>query len=172
MASSLRLSNNGLSKLAASASSAATTITLISGDGAKFPALSAGQFFPLTIVRASDGAIEIVKVTARSTDTLTITRAQEGTTALNFVAGDRVEHRLTAGTVSDEFARVEGVADDAQSDANQALSNAAAAQATANAALPRSGGTMTGNITFASGQQFPGAASTGKAIAMTIVFGG
>jgi hypothetical protein len=39
-------------------------------------------------------------------------------------------------------------------------------------ALPTTGGTMTGNITFNAGQTFPGAASTGKAIAMTIVFGG
>lgn len=38
--------------------------------------------------------------------------------------------------------------------------------------LPTSGGTMTGNITFNAGQTFPGTASTGKAIAMAIVFGG
>jgi hypothetical protein len=37
--------------------------------------------------------------------------------------------------------------------------------------LTTSGGTMTGNITFNAGQTFPGAASTGKAIAMAIVFG-
>jgi len=38
--------------------------------------------------------------------------------------------------------------------------------------LNLTGGTMTGTITFASGQSFPGTASTGKAIAMAIVFGG
>ncbi len=38
--------------------------------------------------------------------------------------------------------------------------------------LALSGGTMTGNITFNAGQTFPGTASTGKAIAMAIVFGG
>lgn len=38
--------------------------------------------------------------------------------------------------------------------------------------LALTGGTMTGSITFASGQAFPGTASTGKAIAMAIVFGG
>lgn len=38
--------------------------------------------------------------------------------------------------------------------------------------LALSGGTMTGSITFAGGQTFPGTASTGKAIAMAIVFGG
>jgi len=40
------------------------------------------------------------------------------------------------------------------------------------AKLSLSGGTMSGAITFAAGQTFPGAASTGKAIAMAIVFGG
>lgn len=38
--------------------------------------------------------------------------------------------------------------------------------------LATTGGTMTGAITFAAGQTFPGTASTGKAIAMAIVFGG
>ena len=39
-----------------------------------------------------------------------------------------------------------------------ANSNALAAQATANAALPKAGGTMTGVITFAPAQTFPGVA--------------
>ena len=43
----------------------------------------------------------------------------------------------------------------AQTDATQALSDAAAAQATADAALPLSGGTMTGVINFAPGQTVP-----------------
>jgi hypothetical protein len=37
--------------------------------------------------------------------------------------------------------------------------------------LQLTGGTMTGDITFNPGQAFPGTASTGKAIAMAIVFG-
>lgn len=39
---------------------------------------------------------------------------------------------------------------------SQGVNAAAAAQATADAALPKAGGTMSGKITFASGQTFPG----------------
>lgn len=96
----LKLSNNAVSRLAASLTTSATTLSVMPGDGAKFPALTAGDWFPLTIVK-SDGALEIVKCTARSTDTFTVTRAQEGTAALAFSAGDRVELRLTAAAVNE-----------------------------------------------------------------------
>ena len=105
-ASSLKLSNNGLSTLAAGITSSDTSITLATGDGSKFPALSAGEWFMATLVK-STGTFEIVKVTARFGDVLTVTRAQEGTTASAFSAGDRIEHRLTAGTVMGEFARID-----------------------------------------------------------------
>lgn len=104
--SSLRLSNNGLSTLAAGITSSDTSITVATGDGSKLPALSAGQWFMATLVK-STGTLEIVKVTARSGDVLTITRAQEGTTAAAFSTGDRIEHRLTAGTVMGELARID-----------------------------------------------------------------
>jgi hypothetical protein len=42
----------------------------------------------------------IVKVTARSTDTFTIVRGQEGTTPSAFTGGDKVELRITAATMS------------------------------------------------------------------------
>jgi hypothetical protein len=37
--------------------------------------------------------------------------------------------------------------------------------------LPLAGGTMTGAITFAAGQTFTGTVSTGKSIAMAMIFG-
>lgn len=40
---------------------------------------------------------EIVKVTARSTDSLTVVRAQEGTSAASWASGSKAELRLTAG---------------------------------------------------------------------------
>lgn len=118
MPSSLKLANNAVGRLASNRSASDTALVLVSGDGAKFPALTTGQYFPVTLVRASDGAVEIVKVTARSSDTLTVTRAQEGTAALALIAGDRVELRLTAGTFTDEVARVEDKADAAQAAAD------------------------------------------------------
>jgi len=88
--------NNAASKLASGIASGATSLTVLSGQGALFPNPTGGNTFQLTLVRASDAAIEIVTCTARSTDTLTVTRAQEGTTALTLVANDAVALRITA----------------------------------------------------------------------------
>lgn len=106
----LKLSNNAVARLAASITSTETSIGLTPGAGALFPALSAGDWFPATLVK-SDGTLEIVKVTARSVDVLTVTRAQESTSASAFNAGDMIELRLTAGTIATiETAATAGVA--------------------------------------------------------------
>lgn len=94
------LTNNAVSRLASSLTSGATTLSVTTGDGNKFPALSAGQWFPVTLIK-STGALEIVRCTARSGDVLTVTRGQESTSAQSFAAGDRVELRLTAAAFSD-----------------------------------------------------------------------
>lgn len=95
----LKLSNNAISQLASSITPAETSITLKAGDGAKFPVLGAGDYHPATLSKA-DGSVEIVKVTARSGDVLTVTRAQEGTTALSFNAFSMIELRLTASAAT------------------------------------------------------------------------
>ena len=92
---SVKFSNNGHSTLAASLASNATSITVASGHGARFPSLSSGEYFYATLIDASNN-LEIVKCTARSSDVLTVTRAQEGTTARAFAIGDRIELRVTA----------------------------------------------------------------------------
>lgn len=91
---SVVLSNNGISKLASSLSTGATSLSLTTGDGAKYPSPASGEWFPVTILKGS-GAFEVVRCTARSGDVLTIARAQEGTAAQSFAIGDRVELRLT-----------------------------------------------------------------------------
>lgn len=101
----LKLANNAVSRLSASLSAASTTLGVMPGDGAKFPALTAGDWCPLTIVK-TDGTLEIVKATARTIDTFTIVRAQEGTAATDFSAGDRVELRLTKAAINDIEQRV------------------------------------------------------------------
>lgn len=70
--------------------SAATSVALKAGDGAKLPQPSTDGSFNLTWYNytdykdpTDDPNVEIVRCTARSTDTLTITRAQESTTAQN-----------------------------------------------------------------------------------------
>jgi len=91
----LKLANNAVSKLAAAILSTDVSLTITPGDGAKFPVLAAGDWHPATLVKA-DGSLEIVRVTARVNDLLTVTRAQEGTVALAFASGDRIELRDTA----------------------------------------------------------------------------
>ena len=92
---SVKFSNNGHSTLAASITTSATSITVASGHGARFPSLSSGEYFYATLIDSSNN-LEIVKCTARSSDVLTVTRAQEGTTARAFGIGDRIELRVTA----------------------------------------------------------------------------
>ena len=87
----LKIKNRAVSALAADITSTATSLSVTAGEGAKFPA--SGDFH----VTCED---EIVKVTARSTDTLTVVRAQEGTTGAAHVAGKSVELRITAGVIT------------------------------------------------------------------------
>jgi hypothetical protein len=89
------ISNNAASVLASSITDSDTTIVLATGDGALFPSPTGSEWFPLTL--QGSGTLEILRATARSGDTLTVERAQEGTTALAFSAGDRAELRFTAG---------------------------------------------------------------------------
>ena len=83
MALTLLTANNAQTVLAAGISASATSLTDNSGTGALFPAVTSGvSFFKLTLVDAATGQLsEIVHVTARTGDTMTIERGQEGTTA-------------------------------------------------------------------------------------------
>jgi len=91
----VKFTNNGHSTLAASVATGDTSITVASGHGARFPSLSGSAYFFATLIDASNN-LEIVKCTGRSSDVLTITRAQESTTARAFAIGDRIELRVTA----------------------------------------------------------------------------
>lgn len=96
----IKLANNAFATLAAGINSSATSITVASGQGARFPTLSAGDYFYATLIDTSNN-LEIIKCTARSTDVLTVVRGQESTTARTYSAGDRIEIRLTAQTFLD-----------------------------------------------------------------------
>jgi hypothetical protein len=96
----IKVANNAFGTLAAGINSSATSITLTTGQGARFPSLGAGDYFYATLIDTSNN-LEIVKVTARSTDVLTVVRAQESTTARTYSTGDRIEIRLTAQTFLD-----------------------------------------------------------------------
>ena len=92
--------NNAATTLAAGIADTDLSITVATGTGSLFPSPSTGQKFNVTLVRASDSAYEIVSVTARSSDTFTIVRAQESTTAIAFSLGDKVELRVTSAGLS------------------------------------------------------------------------
>lgn len=108
------LSNNAISTLAAPITTGATTLTVNSGDGAKFPSgATANMPFPL-VVRAATypvpASYEIMLCTGRNSDTLTVVRAQEGTSAFPFNAGDVVGLDLTAGVVQSLTTSISSVA--------------------------------------------------------------
>jgi hypothetical protein len=92
--------NNATTTLASSILVGATSLTVASGQGALFPNPTGSNYFMCTLQSTSTSATEIVKCTARTSDTFTIVRAQEGTSASAFNAGDTVELRLTAGGLS------------------------------------------------------------------------
>ena len=97
---SVKFANNAFGTLNAGISNSATSLTLSSGQGARFPTLASGEYFYATLIDTSNN-LEVVKCTARSTDVLTITRAQESTTAQAFAIGDRIELRVTAAGLTD-----------------------------------------------------------------------
>lgn len=88
--------NNAASTLAGAIAAADVSLSVQAGDGTKFPALSGADFFRCTMLKKSTLEKEIILVTARTVDAFTITRAQEGTTALDLDASDIIELRPTA----------------------------------------------------------------------------
>jgi hypothetical protein len=96
-----KVTNNAYGTLSASITNTATTLTLNSGEGARFPALGAGDYFYATLVDTSNN-LEIVKVTARSVDSMTIVRAQDGTTAKSYALNDRLELRPVAALFNEK----------------------------------------------------------------------
>src|SRR4051812_45005394 len=74
-----------------------TSINVSTATG--LPTLTGSQYYHLTL---SNGITsEIVKVTARTTTTLTVVRAQESTTAISWAAGTPITMRFTASSVAD-----------------------------------------------------------------------
>lgn len=94
--------NEGWGLLSVAMNTAITTVTVQTGQGARFPTLAAGSvnWFYITLIDSS-GNEEICKVTATTGDTFTVLRAQDGTIALSFAASCRVELRMCAAIYND-----------------------------------------------------------------------
>ena len=95
---SVKFSNNGKTTLSSGVSSSATSIVV--ADASVFPSITGSEYFYMTLENVS-GNVEILKVTSVSSNTLTAVRAQDGTSAISFAAGDKAENRLTAGGLND-----------------------------------------------------------------------
>jgi len=94
--------NNAAATLASSITTSSTSLTVTTGQGTLFPTITGSNIFYVTLTDAATGNfIEIVKVTARSSDTMTIVRAQDNTSAHAYSAGDKVELRLPAVVLND-----------------------------------------------------------------------
>ncbi len=149
-----RFSNNAQAELASAISAAATSLAVSVGQGALFPALSAGQVFMVTMESSPTSATsrEILRVTSVNGDHLKVTRGQEGTDAQAWGAGAVVDHRLTAGALEEvrdglsnaasvvsaavsAEATVRAATDDALSTAISVVSNALSVETAARSAL-------------------------------------
>ena len=90
---------------APSPATSGTTLVLTTGEGARFADPATVGSYPASIwavgALPTPANTEIVLVTAKSTDTLTITRAREGTTARTVIVGDQVAATLTAAMMAD-----------------------------------------------------------------------
>lgn len=75
-----------------------TSLTVASGTGSRFPTAPFNVEVVPADARPTPANSEVVRVTAKSTDTFTITRGYESSTARSIVVGDKVHAGVTAGT--------------------------------------------------------------------------
>jgi len=89
-------SNNASTTLSSGINDSTTTVPIASASG--FPSIGSGEYYFATIANTNNTKIEVVKVTAGTTS-LTVTRAQDGTSAQAFDSGDNFQLRVTAATL-------------------------------------------------------------------------
>lgn len=101
----VKFKNNAFSTLDTAIAASDVGLSVAYGDGSLFPAAGAGDYFYMTIqVPDDEDTYEVVKVTARSGDAMTIVRGQESTSARAFTAGALCELRTTNQGLLDKFA--------------------------------------------------------------------
>ena len=79
-----------------------TELSVDVGEGQFFPDPIVGVEFCIIVLEDIGGIKEVVYMTERVGDVFTIARGQEGSTPQPYLAGSRVELRITAGFL-DEF---------------------------------------------------------------------
>ena len=129
-----KFTNNASATLASAITTSSTVISVTAGQGAFFPTLAGADYFFATLSDSSNN-LEVVKCTARSGDSLTVTRAQDGTTARAYAAGDRIELRINAAAIDSKFDKEGGtVTGNLSVNGNTTLGDAAGDSLTVNAA--------------------------------------
>lgn len=93
----VKFTNNAATTLAAGINSSVTSIAVT--DGSVFPTITGSDHFYVTFDDTTNK--EIVKVTARSGNTLTVVRGHDNTTARAFSSGDKAELRIVAALLED-----------------------------------------------------------------------
>lgn len=112
---------------APSPATSGTSLVVAAGQGTRFPAAP----FNCTVWPAGSNPdpsnAEVVRVTAVSTDTFTITRAQEGSTARSIVVGDQIALTITAKVLEDVENNVSAVSSLVAAETSNRISAVAAA---------------------------------------------
>lgn len=96
MAQEILFNNNAVSTLLAGITNAAISLSVQAGKGALFASPGANQIQKITLFKTDLSAVEVVHLTARSVDTFTVARGQEGTAAVAWNSGDGVMAAATA----------------------------------------------------------------------------
>jgi len=96
--------NGATTSLASNILSTETTLVVATNTGSKFPSITGSDYFTITLEKS--GIVEHMKCTARSGDTLTVVRGIDGSTPVDWTAGDLVELRLIS-SVLNKFAQVD-----------------------------------------------------------------
>ena len=96
----LKITNNATTTITAPLTSVGTTVTVTAGTGTLFPTLGAGDFFQATL-QDTNNNFELVKVTARTDDIMTVVRGQDGTLAIPVPTNSRLELRVLASSTQE-----------------------------------------------------------------------
>ncbi len=134
--------------------SAATSVVLVAGEGASLPNPASGQYnmvwwnFSDYNDPSDDPNVEVVRGTALSVDTLTITRAQEGTSAANHNTAGKT-YKMILTPTSKMITDINTNLQDAQTQINNIKASFPFGGTGADGALSISSGTTTIDLGFA-----------------------
>lgn len=125
----LKNKNFAVSKLLSGITAAATSLTVLAGEGSKFP--TSGQFRAVIWSQSyespiQDGTREIVTMQLSAGDVFDITRAQESTSAKAWNASDNVAHVITAGKIDELETEINAKKTDNVSATNKVLGRVSA----------------------------------------------